>query len=485
MKYCSSCGTPLDDKDVFCWKCGSRQPEPEIKAATEPNATGDGFLSENHQFCEECGAKLYAGDSFCTECGTRIESSFDTPNKQLSKSDHACKQCGMLLEEGDFFCTECGAEIESNDQFAAIGKQEVSVARHGSSKFISTIFKAAAIIAIVVLGALIGLHFVRPIDKKVITTSVEATPADELELKSEHEGPVEGPAEGPVKGPVEGPTEPTLPSFNAAACAEIGKSLVILRQQNPGMTLNTQMPGVYGNMAQLLGSAENGTITYYFYQTSELPLIDNLAKSGYEEQLLCAGIYTTVGELFPQTTEDTAATDFFQSIEVEDYSYTYNVVIEPGVVEFTYNGYTILVDYRREITAGAASSDVLPPQFIKNSYPAYLIDTGIEEKNYALCDMWRGQQQFEELVPPEFVPYTIQVKSVCLRIYDEPSFYANVVGEITDNSIYTIVEESFDQGSMTFWGKLKSGVGWINLAAAEDPGIVDYIDGYGYFHYQD
>lgn len=82
-----------------------------------------------------------------------------------------------------------------------------------------------------------------------------------------------------------------------------------------------------------------------------------------------------------------------------------------------------------------------------------------------------------------FEPYVIQVTNPYLLIYDAPSYYANVVGEITDKSRYTIVEEY--NGDFDTWGKLKSGLGWINLYDATiaddytyDGGIGD--DGRGY-----
>ena len=93
-----------------------------------------------------------------------------------------------------------------------------------------------------------------------------------------------------------------------------------------------------------------------------------------------------------------------------------------------------------------------------------------------------------------FEPYIIQVTNPKLYIYDSPSYSANVVGEITDKSRYTIVEEYIEPGQTSIgyiWGKLKSGLGWINMY---DATIVDdsfYIDdspnvwcpecGYGFY----
>lgn len=94
----------------------------------------------------------------------------------------------------------------------------------------------------------------------------------------------------------------------------------------------------------------------------------------------------------------------------------------------------------------------------------------------------------------DFEPYMIEVTNPKLSIYDSPSYSGNVVGEITDKSRYTIVEEYIEPGQTSIghiWGKLKSGVGWINMY---DATIVDdsfYMDetpnvwcpncGYGFF----
>lgn len=73
----------------------------------------------------------------------------------------------------------------------------------------------------------------------------------------------------------------------------------------------------------------------------------------------------------------------------------------------------------------------------------------------------------------DFEPYVIEVTNPKLSIYDSPSYNANIVGEITDKSRYTIVEEYIEPGQTSIgyiWGKLKSGVGWINMY---DATIVD------------
>lgn len=94
----------------------------------------------------------------------------------------------------------------------------------------------------------------------------------------------------------------------------------------------------------------------------------------------------------------------------------------------------------------------------------------------------------------DFEPYVIEVTNPKLSIYDSPSYNANIVGEITDKSRYTIVEEYIEPGQPSIgyiWGKLKSGVGWINMYDAtivddsfyeeETPNVWCPNCGYGFF----
>ncbi len=79
---------------------------------------------------------------------------------------------------------------------------------------------------------------------------------------------------------------------------------------------------------------------------------------------------------------------------------------------------------------------------------------------------------FYELAEPEtpspaavtyaVTPYTIRLMSDYLPIYDGPGYEYQVVNEITDGGAYTIVEECISPEGY-LWGKLKSGIGWINL----------------------
>lgn len=59
-------------------------------------------------------------------------------------------------------------------------------------------------------------------------------------------------------------------------------------------------------------------------------------------------------------------------------------------------------------------------------------------------------------------PYTVKVTGNPLNIRKGPGTNYATNGAITNNGVYTIVEESTGTGA-TKWGKLKSGAGWISL----------------------
>lgn len=59
-------------------------------------------------------------------------------------------------------------------------------------------------------------------------------------------------------------------------------------------------------------------------------------------------------------------------------------------------------------------------------------------------------------------PYRVKITAECLYIRKGAGTNTAKVGSITDNGVYTIVEEKAGSGA-TKWGKLKSGAGWISL----------------------
>ncbi len=71
-----------------------------------------------------------------------------------------------------------------------------------------------------------------------------------------------------------------------------------------------------------------------------------------------------------------------------------------------------------------------------------------------------------ESTPLKETPYKLKVTRPDLMIYKEPGYDYQSVGTLVDIGLYTIVEEKIDNEGIK-WGKLKSGIGWIDLDKAE------------------
>lgn len=59
------------------------------------------------------------------------------------------------------------------------------------------------------------------------------------------------------------------------------------------------------------------------------------------------------------------------------------------------------------------------------------------------------------------IPYTVQISSAGLVIYEEPSYSSDIVQDMPIG-VFTIVKE-YEDDYGNKWGKLKSGLGWICL----------------------
>lgn len=70
--------------------------------------------------------------------------------------------------------------------------------------------------------------------------------------------------------------------------------------------------------------------------------------------------------------------------------------------------------------------------------------------------------------PEAFSSYLQVIKRATQSIFDGPGFDYGFVGTVEVAGTYTIVDEAWDyEGNL--WGKLKSGVGWVNLSEIRSP----------------
>lgn len=98
-------------------------------------------------------------------------------------------------------------------------------------------------------------------------------------------------------------------------------------------------------------------------------------------------------------------------------------------------------------------------------------DEAVSSENTIITDTTIAETTIKETTSSGITPYSLKINNPKLDIYESPSYFSKKVGEITDKGSYTIVEVYTDKNSQeenSDWGKLESGLGWINLFDATD-----------------
>lgn len=142
---------------------------------------------------------------------------------------------------------------------------------------------------------------------------------------------------------------------------------------------------------QCMYDEENG-VGYYFFGTQGMPGLPYLPKE-YTRRLRCAGIVSTVGELFPQITEGMLLYWFCDTFEITDYTYGYEDAPDQGWLRFDWEGYTIWIDTDDPVTesydptaVGVDVDDVI-----------LIVDEAREKENYQICEEYWNEIIMAEL----------------------------------------------------------------------------------------
>lgn len=83
MKECINCKTQLEDGELFCHECGTKQEVEEI-AQTED------YVAAEEQYCVHCGKAIEADSAFCPFCGKQQdveEVKDEEPQKEVEKEE--------------------------------------------------------------------------------------------------------------------------------------------------------------------------------------------------------------------------------------------------------------------------------------------------------------------------------------------------------------------------------------------------------------
>ncbi len=93
------------------------------------------------------------------------------------------------------------------------------------------------------------------------------------------------------------------------------------------------------------------------------------------------------------------------------------------------------------------------------------VENNKEPENAILEDNKEPQNSEVDNTEKQEVPYTTRVKAP-FNIFAEPGYDYTIVDTVWEKGLFTIMEEKEDEEG-NLWGKLKSGLGWINLTRLE------------------
>ena len=93
------------------------------------------------------------------------------------------------------------------------------------------------------------------------------------------------------------------------------------------------------------------------------------------------------------------------------------------------------------------------------------VENSKEPENEITEDNKEPQNSEVDNTEKQEVPYTTRVKAP-FNIFAEPGYDYTIVDTVWEKGLFTIMEEKEDEEG-NLWGKLKSGLGWINLTRLE------------------
>ena len=170
--------------------------------------------------------------------------------------------------------------------------------------------------------------------------------------------------------------ESTMPAF----MDNVGKTFNTIKTENPGYVYGSAV--IVNASGQCFGDfSDTYVFGCFFFGVHDVPSLEDVVNFGYGDQLRCAGIVTSVKEMFPAVGDSLSVADF-QAIEgVSDY-YCGNQEMDIGWVYCHYNGYVVSID--ATVDDVSVQGEFWEADVIKGSYPIWICDTEIRNANYEL-----------------------------------------------------------------------------------------------------
>ena len=138
-------------------------------------------------------------------------------------------------------------------------------------------------------------------------------------------------------------------------------------------------------------------VGYYFFGTQGLPGLSYLTEE-YSRRLRCAGVVSTVGEIFPEITERMPLDGFCRVLGIEDYTYGFEDRPDQGWLNFSWEGYTVWIDTDNPFIEQYDQADVV----VDLDDVFLIVDDTIELENYMICDEYWNEIMMAEIMGGQY-----------------------------------------------------------------------------------
>lgn len=159
---------------------------------------------------------------------------------------------------------------------------------------------------------------------------------------------------------------------------DMGKTLGELKREHPEGECMVRFDGFPGEAAVCFGEP-GAEYAFYFFGTQGGDGEKAMAEG--EDRLICAGVVTTAGVLFPDMEDDMSFEAFFALIGVDDYEYLSGeeVITGEGWLSFPYHDMDVMVNTNEAVAGGGWQ--FTGAERVSRSAPASIVDPERSDAN--------------------------------------------------------------------------------------------------------
>lgn len=130
---------------------------------------------------------------------------------------------------------------------------------------------------------------------------------------------------------------------------------------------------------------------YFFFGSQDILELPGL-PAACSQKLRCAGIVTTVGQMYPEITESMNLTAFCAALGLAEHTYGYEDLPDQGWLNFSWEGYTVWIDTANSVTEVHHPSEVV----IRPDDTILVLNEEIERENLEIGDKFRRGEPLED-----------------------------------------------------------------------------------------